>query len=166
MRQEFFLLVRALYTERLCLPAQRTSKPELNCKHEICMPCQLCAAQRMDGAFCCAVNISRCLPVRQPTNAEEPRRSPLLQQSVLRTCCNPTEATQETLRLTLCARRTFSCLRGFTPRVSTSLPWSAVGAKPQPHCHDYIFAALELNLSMLLVRNAVGTQHSSAQRFV
>lgn len=94
------LMVRALLCERRCLPAQRTSKPELNCKHEICMPCKFCAAQRMNDVFRCAVNISRCLPARQPTNAEELPRSPLLPQSVLRTCFNPTDFEAYSVRAT------------------------------------------------------------------
>lgn len=30
-----------------CLPAQRTSNPELNCKHKICMPCRQSVDDRM-----------------------------------------------------------------------------------------------------------------------
>ena len=88
----------ALLSPRRCLPAQRTSKPELNCKHEICMPCRVSRKPESDVSKY-AVDLSMCLPARQRTDAAELPRSPLLQQSVPRTCCTPKDIEVLTVRV-------------------------------------------------------------------
>lgn len=88
----------AVHSLRRCLPAQRTSKPELNCKHEICMPCRVSRKPENDVSKY-AMDLFIYLPARQRTDAAELPRSLLLQQSVPRTCCTPKDTEVLTVRV-------------------------------------------------------------------